>query len=109
MSFLKPAQGTYAIVTAGAPVNPLVDLPPNTHTIIVYNPEANDAFMGWASSAPLFSANIAEAVRLVAGTATSLAIGSLSARPYEATDVLWFDISSGSGVLYITYVNSTAI
>ena len=106
---LKPAIGTYAAVTAGSPVQPLVPIPDNCHTIIIYNPEADDAFIGWATNALDFQANILTAVRIIAGTATTLAIGPATARPTEPGDILFCDIGVGSGNLYITYVNGLSL
>ena len=107
----KPASGATATLAAGVPVQPSVLLPDNTNTIIVYNSSMVAAYMGWAQDAASFLADIVAgtAIYLPAGTAMTLAINSISGRPFTPGDELWFDISAGAGTLYLTYVNGVAI
>jgi 16S rRNA U1498 N3-methylase RsmE len=72
---LKPAQGVVVVVAAaGTPVAPATLVPDNCHTLIVYNTAAAAVVLvGWAPTSGTFVA--ADAVRVPAGAAVTLAIG----------------------------------
>jgi hypothetical protein len=110
----KPAQGTVAAVTAGAPVLAPILPPDNCHTLIIYNPNVADALVQWVAYPAAFVA--ADAVVIPAGTAITLPIGAASARvsdfvvnpappPTYIQEFPYYDITAGAGNLYITYVN----
>jgi hypothetical protein len=108
----KPAQGTSAAVAVGVPAQAAVAVPDNCHTMIVYNPNTDDALLQWVGWPAAF--NPAEAVVIPAGASITLAIGQASNRVQDSgllagnyfTEVPFYDITAGAGTLYITYVNS---
>ena len=108
----KPAQGTSVSLTAGSPDNPPVYVPDNCHTLIIYNPNADDALVQWVGWPAAFDPTTA--VRIPAGSSLTLAIGAASARVKDSgllagnyyAEIPYYDLVSGTGDLFITYVNS---
>jgi len=101
----KPAVGTTATVAvAGTAVQPSTPLPDNTHTVIVYNPNAAAVlYIGWAANAGAF--NIATAVQIPASASITLAVGVRSQRPAASTDLLFVNALVPGATANITYVN----
>ena len=109
----KPAEGTVVNVVAGAPQAAPVFVPDNCHTLIVYNPNADDALLQWIGLGNPGLFNAATAVRIPAGASVTLAIGVTSARVSDSyydsanydQEVPYYDLVAGAGPLYVTYVN----
>jgi hypothetical protein len=110
----KPAEGTSVSLTAGSPQAAPVYVPDNCHTLIVYNPNADDALLQWLGDGNPGLFNAATAVRIPAGSSLTLAIGASSARVKDAyydganydEEIPYYDLASGTGDVYITYVNA---
>jgi hypothetical protein len=101
----KPAVGTTATVAvAGTAVQPSTPLPDNTHTVIVYNPNAAAVlYIGWAANSGAF--NLATAVQIPASASITLAVGARSVRPAASTDLLFINALVVGATANITYVN----
>lgn len=110
---LKPAQGTLATVAAaGTAVAPVVPLPDNCHTLILYN--TSIAATVYAQFVPVAgSFSIANAVRIPPGVSITLAIGPLSQRPVTGAgvtyDQLFLDATVNGTVVNVTYVNGISV
>ena len=105
----KPFVGTVAtVVAAGTPVQPPTAVPENCHTLLVYNPNAAaTVLVAFAANAGAFV--VADAARIPAGTAMTLAIGSVSQRPSLAADLLFVDATVNGSTANITYVNGLSL
>jgi hypothetical protein len=85
----------------------------NTHTLIVYNPNAADALLQYLGFGNPGLFNAATAVRIPAGGSITLAIGQTSNRVRDAffdganydDEIPYYDLVAGAGDIYITYVN----
>lgn len=97
--------GTNApVVSAGTAVTPAIAPYDNTHTIIVYNPDAsNTIYLGFTTASSIPEAT---AVFVPAGATITLAIGPKSARP--PTGDFKVDASAGTPTARITYINGTS-
>jgi len=96
------------VVTAGTPVQPPTPVPQNCHTLIIYNPNvAATILVGFAQNAAGFVA--ASAVRVPAGTSSTLAIGPESQRPASPGDVLFVDATLNGSSANIAYVNGMSL
>lgn len=110
----KPAEGTTVNIVAGAPQFAPVFPPDNCHTLLVYNPNADDALLQWLGFGNPGLFNAATAIRIPAGASITLAIGQKSNRVTDSyydganydEEIPYYDLTAGAGALYITYVNS---
>ena len=96
------------MAAAGTPVAPATLVPDNCHTLIVYNTAAAaTVLVGWAPTSGTFVA--ADAVRVPAGAAVTLAIGPKSGRPVSGSgvnaDQLFIDATVNGTTANLSYVN----
>ena len=101
----KVLVGTKAAVgSAGTAVTPTIAPFDNTHTIIIFNPDASNTLYVAFTDAGAIAAD--DAVFVPPEATLTLAIGFLSARP--PSGVLKFDASGGTPTARITYINGTS-
>lgn len=109
----KPFIGTTATVAAsGTAVAPLVAVPDNCTTLLVYNPSVATIYVGWAPTSGAFSTTTAATI--VGAGALSLEIGPKSKRPSTGSaggvpDSLWVDASVNGTVVRLVYVNGASV
>ncbi len=101
----KTIVGTNAVVaSAGTAVTPTIAPYDNTHTIIVYNPDAsNTVYIAFTDAGAIAAA---DAVFVPPQASLTLAIGPRSARPPVGTFKV--DASGGTPTARITYINGTS-
>ena len=104
INFSSTIQGTTATVAAaGTSVSPLVAIPDNCHTVIVYNEDSTDTiYIGTGTAGPGLTGNAS--VQVPPSSSITLSIGVKSER-VGAYDFI-YDASAGTNVIArITYVN----
>lgn len=105
MSDRLPFQGFSTTVASSGTAVALNPQPyANTHTVLIYNPTANNVFVRWANGTGAIT--IANGVQIPASGSVSLVIGPASERPADGTNgTLYADASAGSTAFNVTYIN----
>jgi len=78
----------------------------NTHTVLIFNPSANNVFLRYQTNTAAI--NVGNGAQIPATSSLQLVLGPKSTRPSAGAETLRVDASSGSTVINVTYINGTS-